>query len=141
MKRTGLAALVAGTLLLSGCGGEELVIGLLANPGFATTTSGWAVEDPPSATLGPSNGSGIFQCVSSVTAGASYTFGGKVLFPAGQARTGQMQIGLVSVAPAGAVSADFIAFPTKYEAGGQLVGNFDQLFLEKNGGSSLIVTP
>ena len=198
MKMNTLTGVVAGAILLVGCGGDESVVGLLSNPDFATNTTGWAVEDPGSATLswssldadgaagsgsalvtntsaGPSNGSGIFQCASSITAGASYTFGGRVLFPSGQARTGQLQIGLrwraganctgsvlgdqprvvlntpgalwvpltsdVLVAPAGTISADFIAFPTKYEAGGQLAGNFDALFLEKSVGSSLILTP
>jgi hypothetical protein len=101
--------------------------------------------------------------VTSVTAGGSYTFGGKILWPLGQATTGSVQIGLrwrsgpnctgsvigsqprvsinsatgawvtlssVQVAPAGTVSADFIAFPSKQQAGGSLFANFDDLLFD-----------
>jgi hypothetical protein len=162
-------------------------VNVLSNPGFNTDTSGWAQEDPANSTLawsaldanaaagsgsalvtntsaGPSNGTGIIQCVPTIVAGGNYTFGGKVLYPTGQATTGDMQIGLrwhagpnctgavlgsqprvsvntpaaawatltsaVEVPPVGTVSADFIAFPSKVQAGGQLAGNFDDLFLD-----------
>ena len=170
----------------------------LVNPTFDTNTSGWVLEDPASSTLawspidaggspssgsalitntsvGPGNGTGIFQCVTSVTAGASYTFGGKILWPTGQATTGSMQIGLrwragpnctgsvlgsqprvsinsatgawvtltsgVQVAPAGTVSADFIAFPSKQQAGGSLFGNFDDLLFDNGLPAPPVPTP
>ena len=186
------------TALLAGCGyDDDTGDGSLLNGDFDSNTSNWAVEDAGSATLawspldannssssgsilitntsvGASNGSGVIQCVTGITAGASYTFGGKVLFPTGQARTGELQIGLrwrdganctgnvlgsqprvsmntpgaawvplvsgTLVAPSGTVSADFIAFPTKIEAGGTLVGNFDDLTIQKVGGY-LILAP
>jgi len=45
---------------------------------------------------GPSNGEGIQQCVSGpgIVAGVSYTYGGKVRVPSGQARTGFVMFGL-----------------------------------------------
>lgn len=51
MKMNPLMRALAGAILLVGCGEAESVVGLLANPDFATNTSGWAVEDPESATL------------------------------------------------------------------------------------------
>ena len=171
---------------IAGCGSTEPNVLLLTNPDFTTNTNGWSAEDPASATVawnatdangasnsgsavvtntsvGPSNGSGIIQCVTAITAGGSYTFGGSVRLPTGQSRTGDLQIGLrwragsncsgsvvgsqprvshaapgnawvyltsqVFVAPAGVASADFIAFPSKVEAGGSLAGHFDLLFL------------
>jgi hypothetical protein len=41
--------------------------------------------------------------------------------------------GLSSVAPANAVSAQFVAFPSKVEEGGTLVANFDDLILRPAG--------
>lgn len=173
--------------VLSVLAGSAWAVNLLVNPDFATSVAGWTVEDPPSATLawspvdatgsptsgsalitnisaGPSNGAGIVQCVNGVIAGATYTFAGRVLFPPGQLRTGEMQIGLrwrdapncggsvvgsqprvntttpqpiwvlltsaPLVAPPGTVSAQFLAFPTKFEAGGQIVGQFDNLLFD-----------
>jgi hypothetical protein len=160
-------------------------VNLLSNSGFSTDTSSWTVEDPSSASLafspldadssptsgsalvrnvsaGPSNGSGISQCVNTVAAGRTYRFLGKVLFPPGQARTGFAALGLrwwtganctgdtlsqprlnqntpnanwvlltstPQVAPPGTVSAEFVAFPSKVEPGGELVGQFDDLQL------------
>jgi hypothetical protein len=172
---------------LSVLAGSAWAVNLLVNPTFATSVAGWTLEDPANSTFawspvdatgsptsgsvlitntsaGPSNGTGIVQCVNGVIAGATYTFGGRVLFPQGQARTGDMQIGLrwldavncggsvvgsqprISlntpqplwvlltsaplVAPPGTVSAQFIAFPSKVEAGGQLVGQFDDLLFD-----------
>jgi hypothetical protein len=161
-------------------------VNLLSNGTFRADVSSWVVEDPGDATAafnaadangaagsgsivianlsaGPSNGTGIAQCVNTVTAGRVYTYGGKVLFPTGQARTGNIGLGLrwwsganctgqpitqprlnvnapaatwvsrasgPEVAPTGTVSAQFIAYPSKVEAGGQLVGQFDDLFLD-----------
>ena len=158
---------------------------LLSNGRFNADTSSWTVEDPPSASLafssldasgsptsgsarvtntsvGPSNGSGISQCVNTVAPGRTYRYGGKVLFPPGQARTGFVALGLrwwtgancsgdtitqprlnlntpnanwvlltstPQVAPPGTVSAEFVAFPSKVEAGGELVAQFDNLQL------------
>ncbi|MBK6743853.1 MAG: hypothetical protein IPG66_13120 [Hydrogenophilales bacterium] len=170
-------------LLASGSAGA---VNLLTNPGFNSGTTGWALSDPGSATLsfdaadangspgsgsaridnnsvGASNGTGIAQCAGSVTAGNNYTYGGKVLFPTGQNRTGSVQVGLrwwdgagctgsaisqprlslnaanaawvsldsgVQVAPVGSVSVQFVAFPSKVEAGGTLVGQFDDLYID-----------
>jgi exosortase sorting signal-containing protein len=175
--------LVSATVL-SLLAGSAFAVNLLVNPSFPTNVAGWTLEDPPNSTLawspidatgspasgsalvtntsaGPSNGTGIVQCVNAVNAGATYTFGGRLLFPLGQATTGSMQVGLrwrdgpgctgavvgsqprlsvnsaqptwvaltsaPVVAPVGTVSAQFIAFPSKVEAGGQLVGQFDDL--------------
>jgi hypothetical protein len=175
-------ALTTVLLLFAGSAGA---VNLLVNPDFATTVVGWAAESeatlawsPVDATGSPTsgsalianisagaqNGTGIVQCVDGVIAGATYTFGGRVLFPPGQARTGEMQIGLrwlsapncggsvvgsqprlntntpqsvwvlltsaPLVAPPGALSAQFVAFPSKVEAGGQLVGQFDDLLFD-----------
>jgi hypothetical protein len=177
---------MAALALCIGCANASAA-NLLSNSGFATNTAGWVLEDPPNSTLawspvdangaagsgsalvtntsvGPSNGTGIIQCVNGIVAGANYMYGGKVLYPTGQATTGSMQIGLrwhaganctgpvlgsqprvsvnapgvawvslasaVEVAPAGTASADFIAFPSKVQAGGQLAGQFDDLFLD-----------
>ena len=200
MNRTSLVRILALATLLPACGDDDDDSdgALLSNTSFATGVSGWTAEDPPTATLawspldangsassgsvlvtnisvGASNGSGIIQCVTSITPGASYTFGGKVLFPTGQARTGSMQIGLrwragagctgtvlgsqprvelssagaawvtltssAQVAPVGTVSADFIAFPSKVEAGGTLVGHFDDLFLTKAAANPVLLAP
>jgi hypothetical protein len=44
---------------------------------------------------GPSNGAGVHQCVfAGIAAGATYTFGGRVRIPSGQARTGFVMVGL-----------------------------------------------
>jgi hypothetical protein len=200
MNRITLASLSLTAMLVIACGDDDAddSDGPLSNPDFATNTSGWVVEDPPTATLtwssvdasgaagsgsalvtntspGASNGSGITQCVMSIAAGANYTFGGKLLYPTGQSRTGHLALGLrwrsapgctgsvlgeqprlnhstagaawvsltseVLVAPAGAVSADFVAFPSKIEAGGQLAGNFDDLFITSSSGSNLLLAP
>jgi len=166
--------------------GSAAATNLLSNGTFDADASGWTVEDPARATLafdpadangapgsgsalianvspGPSNGTGIAQCVSNVAAGRTYTYGGKVLYPMGQPRSGHVALGLrwwngpactggtieqprlnqnapapgwtalasnAEVAPAGTVSAEFIAFPSKVEAGGQLVAQFDDLYLD-----------
>jgi hypothetical protein len=186
MKGATIARLAAAGAVWIACGTASAV-NVLSNPDFATSTAAWTLEDPPNSTLawspvdangapgsgsalvtntsaGPSNGTGIIQCVTSVTVGASYTFGGKVLYNTGQATTGSMQVGLrwragpgctgatvgsqprlsvnapgaawvslasaIEVAPVGTVSADFIAFPSKVEAGGQLAGQFDDLYFD-----------
>src|SRR5690242_16750037 len=108
-------AVLAGSAL-SIVSAQALAYNQLVNPTFDTSTTGWVLEDPANSTLawspidangsltsgsalvtntsaGASNGTGIFQCVTSVTAGSSYTFGGKILWPLGQATTGSVQIG------------------------------------------------
>lgn len=110
------------------------------------------------------NGAGIRRCASvPVTAGEGFVYGGKILFPSGQARTGNAQVGLrfyegpdcsgsqisgqprlstaifdtwvlldsdEHIAPAGAQSVMFMAFPSKVEAGGVLDAYFDDLYVE-----------
>jgi hypothetical protein len=111
---------------------------------------------------GPSQGTGISQCVSypPVIPGETYDFTGSAFIPDGQSRTGDAMIGLRwydgpdcagnvvggqprrstsvvgswvrlealdEIAPAGAFSALFLAFPSKAEAGGTLVAHFDEL--------------
>ena len=48
--------------------------------------------------------------------------------------------GLASVAPGTAVSAQFVAFPSKVEAGGTLIANFDDLILRPAGTPVNLVT-
>jgi hypothetical protein len=183
MRSIGRMLACAATLVA--CHGA-LAVNLLSNGTFKSDGASWVVEDPGDATAtfsatdangaagsgslvianltaGPSNGTGIAQCVNTVAAGRVYTYGGKVLFPTGQARTGGIGLGLrwwsganctgdaiaqprlnvdapsatwvsrasgPEVAPAGTVSAQFIAYPSKVEAGGQLVAQFDDLFLD-----------
>src|SRR4030095_209792 len=99
--RIAFAVLAASSFVMSA---DTFAFNQLVNPTFDTSTSGWVLEDPANSTLawstvdasgspssgsalitntsvGPSNGTGIFQCVTSVTAGGSYTFGGKILWP------------------------------------------------------------
>ena len=185
MRSSSIPGLLAGLAALFAASAAPAV-NLLSNGTFAADASGWVVEDAPAATVafhpvdangapnsgsalianahpGPSQGAGIAQCVHTVAAGRSYTYGGKVLFPTGQARTGSVGLGLrwwngpnctgstlgqprlgvaapegawvsrgsgAEVAPAGTVSAQFVAYPSKVEAGGVLVAQFDDLFLD-----------
>jgi hypothetical protein len=59
-----------------------------------STSSGSALV--ANVSTGPSNGIGIHQCLSGpgIVPGATYTYGGKVRIPAGQARTGFVMFGL-----------------------------------------------
>ena len=174
---------IAIALLLSGAAGAA---NLLWNGDFGTDVSAWTIEDPDFATVafspidaagaansgsmrivnnhpGPGQGQGVVQCIGPVTAGATYTYSAKVLFPTGQARTGFASIGLrwrsgpgctgtdikqpraktsvpsdswvvvnggAEIAPAGSVSAQFVAFPSKVEAGGELIAQFDDLVFD-----------
>jgi uncharacterized repeat protein (TIGR02543 family) len=171
--------------LLLVCNGAQAA-NLLTNPGFTTDVSSWVLEQPVSSSVSwvatdangapgsgsaqitnthasASQGTGISQCAGAVTGGSNYTYGGKILYPTGQARTGDMEVGLrwygsanctgtdqgqprlstntpngtwVSLnsgtvaAPGGAVSVQFVAFPSKVEAGGSLVGLFDDLYID-----------
>jgi len=107
---------VAAVVLLATApiGAENLV----RNGNFNTDVSDWPAEDSyaqvswspldangsPSSgsalvanvSTGPSNGIGIHQCLSGpgIVAGASYTYGGRVRIPSGQARTGFVMFGL-----------------------------------------------
>ena len=109
-----------------------------------------------------SQGSGVFQCLGAVTPGKQYTWGGRMFLPSGQARTGNLQLGLRwysgpgctgnaisqprvqtnafdtwdpkstnEAAPANAASVFFVAFPSKNEPGGSLIGSFDSLFFRQ----------
>jgi hypothetical protein len=178
----------AATAFLLAAGGAAAA-NLLGNPNFTTDVAGWtadagaavvfsATDANGSAGSGsarvtnssatPSNGLGISRCGGAVAALANYTYGGKVLFPTGQANTGDLQVGIrwlaganctgatvgsqprlttatpsniwVSLAsapvqaPAGAVSVLFLAFPSKVEAGGTLIGQFDDLYIDDGAG-------
>lgn len=171
--------LLAALLVGPGAWSENVVF----NPDFDTDVSGWTVEaevsiawstvdanlDPSSgsaevtnSSAGANDGRGMSQCVDiAVVEGAAYDFGGKVLIPDAQARTGSAQIGVrwladpgcsgstvgsqprretgtlgawvelsatEQIAPAGAASVLFLAFPSKIEAGGSLVAHFDDLY-------------
>lgn len=159
----------------------------VANGNFDTDVSGWIISASNEVTVafdgavgntspgsiritnispGASNGAGVVQCLGPVTAGKLYNWGGRVFFPGGQNRTGNLQIGLrwhpgpgctgVPIdqprlqtnsfdawdlkaannqpAPAGSVSVSFVAFPSKVEAGGALLGYFDSLFFRQSDG-------
>ncbi|HSB36501.1 MAG TPA: hypothetical protein VLH41_06460, partial [Thermoanaerobaculia bacterium] len=59
----------------------------------ASPSSGSALVS--NVTAGPGNGIGIHQCVfAGIAAGATYTYGGRVRIPSGQARTGFVMFGL-----------------------------------------------
>src|SRR5262249_11150350 len=110
-----------------------------------------------------SQGQGVTVCVGPVSAGATYTYSAKVLFPTGQARTGLASIGLrwkagpgctgesidqprehvggpsdawvagnggAQKAPPGTVSAEFLAYTSKVEAGGELAAQFDDFVFD-----------
>lgn len=176
----GLLVAASVILLQSGAASAQ---NFLANGNFDSNVIAWPVEESSDASvvfdgalgspspgsarvtnisIGPSNGAGIAQCGGAVTALKLYNWGGRIYYPSGQARTGNLQIGLrwwslpgctgVTVgpqprmstttfntwiplsktnelAPSGAVSVQFVAFPSKVEGGGELVGNFDSLFV------------
>ncbi len=184
-------ALAACALLLVGASADATNV--LVNPTFNTDTSGWTIPEPTKVTMtfssndangsltsgsvsvsnsspNGSDGQGIQQCLNAPTVSSSLTYGGKIFYPSGQARTGPVRIALrwmdganctgnqlgggqpsdlslnapndawasfsggpVTV-PAGALSARFAPYTSKVEAGGALVGLFDDLFLN-NGGS------
>ncbi len=155
---------------------------LVRNGSFDADTSEWSPEDTVvslawspfdaggsrssgsalvvNASTGPQNGAGIVQCVTGLSGGTRYSWGGRVRMPAGQARTGTAYLGLrwyaspdcagepleqprletrnldvwvplseSDVAPEGTRSAEYLAFPSKVEAGGQLEALYDELFL------------
>ena len=135
-------------------------VAIAFDPGFGNPSPGSmrVTNSEP----GPGQGSGVFQCLGAVTAGKQYTWGGRIFFPSGQQRTGNLQIGLRwysgpgctgnaltqpraqttafdtwdphstnEAAPAGAASVLFVAFPSKVEAGGTLIGFFDTLFFRQ----------
>lgn len=112
--RSGWGQLVVGGALLL-MAGSASAVNLLTNPHFNTNTTGWSPEPGGNVTVtfstNDSNGSGasgsasvtntspnnsdglgIYQCIT-VTAGASYTYGGKIFYPTtGQSGTGPMYI-------------------------------------------------
>jgi hypothetical protein len=136
----------------------------------STSTAQWSALDADGAASGsvevtnlhpdPSMGRGITQCISSVTPGNDYDWGGQILIPTGQSTSPRAMIGLrwyfgadctggfdsqqprlsttstgawasldsTVTAPSGAISVLFLAFPSKLEAGGSLVSNFDNLY-------------
>lgn len=176
---------IAGSVLLL-AGGSAGAINVLNNPNFNIGTPGWTADasvtvafstndanaSPTSGSAsvtnsraGASDGAGMQQCIGGVTTGSSYTYGGKIFYPSGQARTGPVVIGFrwmtgagctgsqmggsppdlslnspndawatytggTVTVPAGAVSAVFIAYTSKVEAGGSLQGLFDDLYVD-----------
>jgi hypothetical protein len=174
--------LVAVAAMLSLAGSALAQNNFIANGDFNTDAGSWTADSagaaiafdagfgnpsPGSMRLtnsapGGGQGTGVFQCLGAVTAGKQYTWGGRMFFPSGQARTGNLQIGLRwysgpgctgtaisqpraqtnafdtwdpkttnEAAPAGAASVFFVAFPSKVEPGGTLIGFFDTLFFRQ----------
>jgi hypothetical protein len=105
--------LISGTTLLSICSCAGAV-NLLSNPNLNTNTTGWNAQSEVTLSFNavgssagsgsagvtnssatPSNGLGMNQCVSAITVGSNYTYGGKINYPsAGQSGTGPMYIGV-----------------------------------------------
>jgi hypothetical protein len=178
--RTIFRAILAAAGLAVLSAGHASAQNFVANGNFDANVNGWPADSSVTAafdgTLGsPAPGSirmtnsaaggaqglGVSQCIGAATAGKLYNWGGRMYFPGGQARTGNLQVGLRfytgpsctgnslpsqprlsttifdiwdvktsnnSAAPAGTQSVLFLAFVSKAEAGGALVGNFDSLF-------------